>query len=65
MNTANPSYSNQSNRLAVSYDEAAQLMGVCQKTVYNLVRAGKLPAKRIGRSVRIRLSDLENFLASH
>ncbi len=41
----------------------AEYLGVTERTVYNKVRAGDLPAVKIGRLWRVRLSDLEAWLA--
>jgi len=50
-------------RLLNAQDVAAALnMGL--STVYLLVERGVLPSIRIGRSVRIRLQDLEKFIES-
>ena len=35
-----------------------------QETVYKLIRSGELPSVKLGRSRRIRESDLEQFIAS-
>jgi excisionase family DNA binding protein len=32
-------------------------------TVYRLINGGELPAARIGRSFRVRIEDLEHYLA--
>jgi len=37
-------------------------MRVSKMTVYRLVRAGKIPAVRIGRAFRIRDEDVEKYL---
>ena len=42
--------------------EAARYLRVSDRTVSRLIRAGKLPASRIGRAVRIRQSDLLEML---
>ena len=42
--------------------EVAQYLRVSDRTVSRLIRAGKLPAARIGRAVRIRQSDLLDLL---
>jgi excisionase family DNA binding protein len=42
----------------------ATYLGVTERTVYNKVRAGDLPAVKIGRLWRVRPSDLEAWLAS-
>lgn len=50
-------------RLAVTYREAGDALGVCERVVWQLVKDGKLKAVRIGRSVRIPVSELERFVA--
>ena len=42
--------------------EVARYLRVSDRTVSRLIRAGKLPASRIGRAVRIRQSDLLDML---
>jgi len=42
--------------------EAARYLRVSDRTVSRLIRAGQLPAARIGRAVRIRQSDLLEML---
>jgi excisionase family DNA binding protein len=42
--------------------EVARYLRVSDRTVSRLIRAGKLPAARIGRAVRIRQSDLLDLL---
>ena len=49
-------------KLAVGTRDAAQLLSVSRRTVQNLVSAGLLRAKRIGRRVVIPISELEAFL---
>jgi excisionase family DNA binding protein len=41
----------------------ARYLGVSERTVYNRVRAGDLPAVKIGRLWRVRRSELETWLA--
>lgn len=50
-------------RLALTYHEAAQTLGVSERTVWQLVRDRKLKACRIGRAVRIPVAAIEQFLA--
>lgn len=45
----------------LSIKEAADYLRVDYKTIYRLVRAGQLPAARIGSVYRIRRDDLEAF----
>ena len=42
--------------------EVARYLRVSDRTVSRLIRAGQLPAARIGRAVRIRQSDLLGLL---
>ena len=51
-------------RLAYSMREAAQALGICERSVWQLVKDQKLRATRIGRrSVRIPVAELERFIA--
>jgi excisionase family DNA binding protein len=47
--------------LLVSKKDAAQALGVCVRTVENLLSAHALPARRIGRRVLIPRRALEQF----
>ncbi len=42
--------------------QCAERLGISPKTLRNLYRCGQLPSIRIGGSVRIAESDLEDFL---
>lgn len=44
--------------------EVATLMRVSTMTVYRLIKAGELPAVRVGKSYRIRESDVDAYLNS-
>lgn len=44
--------------------EVADLLRVSTMTVYRLIRAGELPAVRVGRSYRVRQTDLDGYLQS-
>jgi excisionase family DNA binding protein len=50
--------------LLVSPREAAGMLGVCEKTIYNLTKAGLLPAVRIGRAVRYSVETLRQWIKS-
>lgn len=43
--------------------EVAEDLRVSTMTVYRLIRRGELPAVRVGRNYRVRLHDLEAYLA--
>jgi excisionase family DNA binding protein len=42
----------------------AERLAVTPLTIYRMIDQGKLPAVRIGRSIRFRPEDVEAFLAS-
>jgi excisionase family DNA binding protein len=44
--------------------EVAETMRVSSMTVYRLIRAGELPALRVGKHFRIRENDLNAYLES-
>ena len=48
----------------LTVQEVAQLMRVSSMTVYRLIRAGDLPAIRVGRSFRVRDVDVDGYLQS-
>lgn len=50
--------------LAVSYDDAARLLGVSRRTLSNLVRDGQLPTTTISRRPMFSLSSLRQYVAS-
>jgi excisionase family DNA binding protein len=49
--------------LLVTVREAARLLALGRSTVYELIARGQLPTVHIGRSVRIRVADLETLVA--
>ena len=44
--------------------EAASHLGITPRTLYRLIDAGDIPAYKLGRVLRIKLSDVESFLQS-
>ena len=46
----------------LTVQEVAELMRVSTMTVYRLIKAGDLRAARIGRSLRLRDSEVQAFL---
>jgi excisionase family DNA binding protein len=44
--------------------EVAHVLRVSNMTVYRLIKAGELPALRVGKNYRIRESELEAFLSA-
>ena len=51
-------------RLALNYKEAAKALSLTERTVWQLVRDGKLKANRIGRAVRVAVAEIERFLSA-
>jgi excisionase family DNA binding protein len=48
--------------LLLTLDEAAYEFRVCSKTIRNWADRGDIPLLKLGRSTRIRWSDLEAYL---
>ena len=48
----------------VTVGEVARQLRVSNMTVYRLINAGELPAVRIGRSYRLRVDDVDAYLAA-
>ncbi len=46
-------------------EEVLSCLKVTPRTVYRLIRAGELPAVRVGRQWRFRKGDFETWLATH
>lgn len=49
-------------RIAISVPEAAQVIGISVPNAYNLVRAGILPAKKIGKRWVVSVKALEAWI---
>ena len=50
--------------LLVTEPQAADLLGVCPKTVFNWRKAGLLPFLKIGANVRYSVASIHNFIRS-
>ena len=59
-----PDHPRMPNRLLLTRDEAAALLGVSVRTIARLVSTGRLPQVRVERLARFRVSDLEAFVGS-
>lgn len=49
-------------RQALSLEEAGQAVGVCSKTVSNLIRDGRLRSVRVGTRHLVPVSELQRWL---
>ncbi|HEX9122476.1 MAG TPA: helix-turn-helix domain-containing protein [Actinomycetota bacterium] len=47
----------------LTVSEVCQEMRVSSMTVYRLIKSGELPAIRLGRSYRVRESDVDRYLS--
>lgn len=47
----------------MTVNEVASLLRVSNMTVYRLINAGEMPAARIGKSYRIRRTDVDKYLS--
>jgi len=48
----------------LTVQEVADMLRVSSMTVYRLIKAGDLPAVRVGRSFRVLPGDVDAYLAS-
>lgn len=48
--------------LALSPAAAAEALGICRASIYNLIKRGELRAVKIGRSTRIPVAELERLI---
>jgi excisionase family DNA binding protein len=48
----------------LTVQEVAGMLRVSSMTVYRLIKAGDLPAVRVGRSFRVQEADVDAYLAS-
>ena len=47
---------------AMDVAEVAEVLNICTKTVYKLIRCGDIPAVRVGKKLRISKKKLYIFL---
>jgi excisionase family DNA binding protein len=50
------------NKVFISQAETGALLGVTDRTVRNMIADGRLKAYRIGRTIRLRLDEVETAL---
>ena len=48
----------------MTVEDVAEMLRINKSTVYRMAKQGRLPATRVGRQWRFRLSTLEEFLDS-
>jgi len=49
-------------KLLLTITEASQVLAISRSKLYELLNSGNLPSVHIGRSRRIRMTDLEEFV---
>lgn len=50
--------------ILVSIDEAAERIGLCRRTVYQLIATDRIQAVKAGRSTRVIFESLKQYAAS-
>ena len=63
MHRTSPATLSQVERL-LDVTAVAETLGVCPRTVRRMIKDGRIPALRVGRSVRIRAADLNRLINS-
>ena len=63
--TSNQIITENPNLQLLTLSEAAKILKVDPTTIGRLAQKGEIAAVRVGRSVRIRKQDLEDFIISH
>ena len=48
--------------LTMTVEEVAKLLRVSRQTIYNMIRAGKIPHFRVGNKVRFSRTDIEAMM---
>jgi excisionase family DNA binding protein len=51
-------------KLLLTVPEAGRALAISRSKMYDLLNSGHLPSVHIGRSRRVRVSDIENFVDS-
>lgn len=46
-------------------DEVAKILRISKSKVYRMMQVGEIPSVKFGRTSRIRLEDLQNFIRNH
>jgi excisionase family DNA binding protein len=49
----------------LSVEEVCEALGMARSWVYRRLRSGEIPSVRLGRSVKVRRQDLEEYLQKH
>ena len=62
---ANKTETSQDNKLLLTVGQVAEILGICERTVWRLHDSGQMPdCVRLGRSVRWRKSDIEAWVGT-
>jgi len=56
---------NSDERLAVSVAEAAKMLGLSQRGIWNLIKSGELPTVRLGHRVLISVAMLRRMFGEN
>lgn len=55
----------QDERMVLTVEETARLLGIGRSLAWRLVSEGELPSVRLGRRVRVPRGELEGWLQQH
>lgn len=50
-------------QLLITVDDAARRLSLSTRSIWKQIAAQRLPVVKIGRSTRVRVADLEKFIA--
>ena len=50
------------NTISVSISDAQNILGIKKTKIYELLKSGEIPAKKLGKRTLLLRSDLENFI---
>ena len=50
--------------ILVTLRQAAAMLAISERTLYTLIKDGQIPTVRLERAVRIRVADLEGWVAA-
>jgi excisionase family DNA binding protein len=51
-------------KLLLTVKEASEVLAISRSKLYDLLNSGYLPSVHIGRSMRIRIKDLEEYVSN-
>ena len=65
MNSPTSTLSRTYDLLFFTVKDVAAILQISRSTVYNLIKTGELKAVQIGRAIRVRKSDLDEYISNN